>query len=254
MKNIIFYFTGTGNSLQVANDIAKKIGECDVVNLAKYDTNIPIEAERIGVVFPVYFWGLPNVVKAFLERVKIKNNPYIFSIVTCGGLAGSSLKQVKQILQKQSKQLCAGYYIKMPDNYIINYNVPNPLKLEKIFNEAQFKVNKISEVILNKQEHQLENSKIILDSILGKLINNLVITGYATKDKEFHLTNDCIGCGKCEKVCSVSNIKIVNGKPHWMHHCEFCLGCIHSCPVNAINYKNSTQKRARFVNPNVTLN
>jgi len=31
-KNIIFVFTGTGNSLKVAKDIAAALGDCDIIS------------------------------------------------------------------------------------------------------------------------------------------------------------------------------------------------------------------------------
>lgn len=69
IKNIIFYFSGTGNSLQLAKDIAKEIGDCEVLNLAQYDTSSRVTAERVGIVFPVYFWGIPLAVADFIGKL-----------------------------------------------------------------------------------------------------------------------------------------------------------------------------------------
>jgi flavodoxin len=35
-KNIIFYFTGTGNSLKVSKDIAKVLDDCRIVSMPAY--------------------------------------------------------------------------------------------------------------------------------------------------------------------------------------------------------------------------
>ena len=58
MKNRIYFFTGTGNSLKVAKEIAAGLGDCDVAAIQKnMDVTIPAGLERIGFVFPVYYWG-----------------------------------------------------------------------------------------------------------------------------------------------------------------------------------------------------
>lgn len=253
MKNIIFYFSGTGNSLQVAKDIAEKIGECDVLNLAKYDTNEKINAERVGIVFPVYFWGVPNIIKVLLKKIELQNNPYIFAVATCGGTVGASLIQINDLLRLKNQKLHAGFAITMPENYIVYYNASSKKKQQELFDKEKIKVEVISKVVISKKEQSLEKSKYLIDMLFGKILNKSVVNNFATKDTGFKLNDKCIGCGKCEKVCSVSNIIMADGKPTWNHHCEFCLGCLQSCPAEAINYADKTQKKIRYINPNVSL-
>jgi formate hydrogenlyase subunit 6/NADH:ubiquinone oxidoreductase subunit I len=45
----------------------------------------------------------------------------------------------------------------------------------------------------------------------------------------------------------------VDKKPVWQHHCELCCGCIHLCPVQAIQAGAKTEKRLRYRNPSVTI-
>lgn len=253
MKNIIFYFSGTGNSLQVAMDIAEQIGECEVLNLAKYDTSKQITTERIGIVFPVYFWGVPNIIKAFLKKIKIENNPYIFAVATCGGVDGASLIQVGNLLAGHNLKLHSGFRIIMPDNYILNFNADSNEKQQELFDKEKTKVTEISQVVINKKEQPIEKSKYIVDRLGGKMLNEAVVKKFPARDRHFNLSDKCISCGKCEKVCSVSNITMVNGKPTWNHKCELCLACLQSCPVEAINYDHKTQNRKRYINPNISL-
>lgn len=65
---MIFYFTGTGNSLFVVknrqwwnNRYRKSIG------WTKFIYNIKNE-EKFGIVFPVYFTGLSNIVSDFIKN------------------------------------------------------------------------------------------------------------------------------------------------------------------------------------------
>ncbi len=105
MKSIIYYFTGTGNSLAVAKKIAAALGECELVPIASLkDTpgTITPAAERVGIICPVYFSGLPVMVDTFAQRLDLSGSQYIFSVVTLGGSGGSStLHQLDDILRKR---------------------------------------------------------------------------------------------------------------------------------------------------------
>jgi Ferredoxin len=251
MENVIFYFSGTGNSLQVAKDIAEKLEECEVVNLAKFRTATEINAKRIGIVFPVYFWGVPNIIKKFLSEIKLAGTPYIFTVATCGNAAGASLLQVNDLLKIKNQKLSSGFIIKMPENYIIYYDADNSEKQQQRFYDEKNKIPYISQIVIGKKEVPFEKSKYVIDTLFGKALNNAIVHKFPSKDGNFTVHDQCTGCGKCEKVCSVNNITMENNKPSWNHHCEFCLGCLQNCPVNAIDYGNKTQKRKRYVNPNV---
>jgi epoxyqueuosine reductase QueG len=44
---------------------------------------------------------------------------------------------------------------------------------------------------------------------------------------------------------------MANNKPQYKHHCEQCVACIQFCPQKAINYKDATQNRRRYTNPEI---
>ncbi len=54
------------------------------------------------------------------------------------------------------------------------------------------------------------------------------------RPKGYYITETCIGCGKCVKVCPQKAIE--NGKPSIIHqeHCLHCGNCFENCPVKAI--------------------
>jgi ferredoxin len=251
MKNVIFYFSGTGNSLQVARDIAMELGDCEVLNIAKCDTGERVAAERVGFVFPVYFWGIPNILKAFLKKIEFKSNPYLFAVATFGGTFGASLNQVNDLLREKNRKLHSGFAVRMPENYIMSYNVEDEEMQQTLFKNEKEKVAAIGKVVAGKKEQPLQRRTFSISGLIGKPINEISLKNFATKDKNFNLSNSCTGCGLCAKKCPVHNIELVGGKPEWNHHCELCLACLQNCPAQAINYRNSTQKRKRYVNPNV---
>jgi flavodoxin len=59
VKTILYYFSGTGNSLAAAKKIAAALGDCELVSiasLAKTSGDIVPQAERVGIISPVYFF------------------------------------------------------------------------------------------------------------------------------------------------------------------------------------------------------
>ena len=97
MKTTIYYFSSTGNSLIVARELAEKLGETVVSSIPKaINQDIDLSADGIGIVFPVYIWGMPAIVSKFLKKFKNINNKYIFAVATFGGFPAGTLLQVKK--------------------------------------------------------------------------------------------------------------------------------------------------------------
>jgi flavodoxin len=74
MENIIFYFSGTGNSLIVAKTIVKELGNSEIVSMAKsekYSFTKPYDT--IGFIYPTYYWRLPKKVAAFIKNIEFNS-------------------------------------------------------------------------------------------------------------------------------------------------------------------------------------
>lgn len=70
-KRIIFYFTGTGNSLYIARQLAGENTELlsipQMMKQGKYD----FEADEIGLVYPIYGHMPPYMVRQFIQKAKL---------------------------------------------------------------------------------------------------------------------------------------------------------------------------------------
>lgn len=248
---MIFYFSATGNSKQIANDLTHLLEGEELCSITEYDTKVPITASTIGFVFPTYFWGIPTCIEKFIHSLNIVGNPYIYAIATCGGSHGVSLHQIDQLLKHKGLMLSSGFYIIMPENYIISYNVTGEDQQKKQFANAQSQLNHITKYIKERKSNKLKRGRYIIDGLIGTQVNIHYRKLFPTMDKGFIVNDRCIGCGLCSQVCQFDNIQLINKRPTWGHHCEFCLACIHHCKAHAIDWKNKTQKRTRYLNPNI---
>lgn len=249
-KNIIFYFTGTGNSLQVAKIIASKLENCKVQLATTYQKNtLESGYERIGFVYPVYS-GLPPIfMKRFIEKIDLSQNKdaYIFQVPTYGGSAGNAHYWMNETMKNKGMNLSASFGVISKPNYIVSYYITKDSVSKAT--KARSKAEVIAEKILKKKMTNPVKRKVRIFEILNKI----VAFDFANMDKDYIVSDACVGCGICSKVCPVENIRLVNGKPIFDHRCEQCMACIHNCPKQAINYKKVTVKRNRYRNPEISL-
>lgn len=250
MKTVIYYFTGTGNSLHIARLLGKQLRDCQIRSMAEQPPARQVGGpeENIGFVFPVYYWGMPRIVKQFIEKLDLSEGTYCFAIVNYGGLKLDTLGLLNDVLRLKGAQLAYGYGIKMPGNYVINYGASSPEKISRITETANLELAKIAKAITKKEALPIKRS----GTGISKWANGSIYKNIEKFDEKFTVTENCTGCGICNKVCPVNNIKLEAKKPTWQHHCERCMACIQWCPTEAIQYGQKTVKRKRYHNNDVT--
>jgi ferredoxin len=246
-RNLILYFSGTGNSLATTKRIAAKLGDTDIRAMATYP-NPEGEYERIGFVFPCYASGLPRFVKNYIEKLDTDKltSKYYFAVETYGGWPGNSNSQINKILKKKGDRLSFAINIKMFANYIALYSMKGDA--EAMAKEADEEISSIAVSIKNKMQ-----SKNISGSFIMGAYYSIALSMLMKKIKDFNVSNDCIGCGKCAKLCPTGNISADTGKPVLSADCEKCMACIQWCPMQAINYKTKTVGKKRYNHPAVKI-
>jgi len=253
---MIYYFSGTGNSKYISDKIANALN-IKSISLNEYiKNNLNIlnneNDDYLGFVFPTYDYDIPYVIKEYLNNAKIeniKNDIFVFGVFTCGEKTGSSYISLKDVLNKRGLKINLAYSVKMVDNSIPWFKPESEEIKIKLLNEADKKLKIIIDNIKNKKE--IINCDKKANFIMKFIIDKFLIPSQKST-KHFYVNDNCIGCGLCEKICPMNCIKIIDKRPKWNNNiCSCCLGCVHRCPVMAIQYNKKTEKRSRYYNPNV---
>lgn len=253
MKTIIYYYTGTGNSLWTARLIAAELGDTTLHSMSLMKEDAGIEAEAIGLVFPVHMWGVPSLVLNFLKKMQKDPGRYYFAIAVNGGQVSRTLIQLENHMAAMGLKLSLGIDIVLPSNYI-PWGGPGPAeKLARLYRAAGEKIKRAVPAIAGKQSAPMEKGPLwqrIVFTALYKITFNMI----PKMDGDFWVDEKCNGCTICAKVCPVGNIVMSSDKPAWLHRCEQCLACIQWCPKEAIQYGKKTPNYERYHHPEVTLN
>jgi ferredoxin len=253
MKTVIYFYTGTGNSLWTARKLSELLGKAELVPIALHRTGrMSTDVENVGFVFPVHIWGVPSPVIDFLKRDDLDPKKYYFAIAVHAGQVAATLVQLKKILQQKSILLSSGFSICLPSNYIAWSGAESDKKQQKKFSQALDKIKWIAQTIRDQETREPEKGPL-WQNILFSVIYRGSYHRVPLMDKPFFADEKCTGCQICEKVCPAHNIEMNNGKPVWQHQCEQCFACIQWCPEEAIQYGKGTSGRRRYHHPEISL-
>jgi len=134
--------------------------------------------------------------------------------------------------------------IVMPDNFILMLKAPDERESRSIVDAAHPVMEQCTELICAGKEFPAKKIGI-LDKVKSGPINK-GFCGFYIKTEPFRVEETCISCGKCESLCPLGNIHLVDGRPEWGKRCALCLGCINGCPEEAIQYGKQTKKKKRY--------
>jgi len=247
MKNVIYYFSGTGNSLRAAQVIAEALGDCEILHINRLSA-LPAGCERVGFTFPHYALGVPDLVRRRLEAMDISasRDAYFFAVETYGGFRGNCLAQVRDILQSKDTMLCYGASVLMPANNVVNYDMKD--NVAEVAAAAEETLRRVAGDIAVGTCNKIPRTRHIYN-----MIYRCFMATYPKKGLGFHADERCTGCGQCARLCPSGNISMKDSRPVFSADCEQCMACIQWCPQGAIQYKDETQTRKRYQHPQITL-
>ncbi|MCQ2407375.1 MAG: EFR1 family ferrodoxin [Oscillospiraceae bacterium] len=244
---MIFYFTGTGNSLAAAKQLALE-GE-SLIDMAKARcsgqfTYTRQKNERVGFVFPVYCETLPTIVYDFVQSLKLRGKGYTFAVVTCGGSRSSCAGLLAEELKKRGIPLHYAETVPMPNNAITVMRTCTPEHEKSQLEKGARMLKEIRKALAEKRIRPVRGG--MTARFLLPLYRKCAVT------RLFFAEDSCTGCGLCAMNCPEQAIRMNDGRPVWVKsHCSHCSGCINKCPAKAIQFGKKTAGRRRYVHPDL---
>ena len=244
---MIFYFTGTGNSLYIAKQL-----EDHPVSIPQIicRPDLDFSADRIGIVAPVYGHEVPPMVKDFLKKASFHTD-YFYMVLTYGKRHGGAAGLAEQLCEDCGINVSHINVIRMVDNWLPGFDMEEQMQLDKNVEgqliQILYDVRTCKKMISEVTEQDRAAHRQFLDRM-----------SQMPEDAWQHLlqiTDLCTGCGICRQVCPSGSIRVSSGKAVYMPgNCQTCLACVHACPQKAIRLTVPEKNPgARYRNEHISL-
>ncbi len=247
---MILYFSATGNCKYVAARLAQSAWQ-DILSIPDCikKGHYIFEDEVIGIVSPTYFWGLPSIVKEFLEKAPFRTK-YLYFVATYGTTPGAIGYMASKALR--GCEINAYYSVRMPDTWTPVFDLSTPEKTAKFTGTTEAKIDRILCAVNERRTNRHMRPRI--PALITELVAQPLYNGKMRRTSNLHVEDSCIGCGLCAGKCPVHAIEMQDKKPVWVKEkCAMCLGCLHRCPKFAIQYGKNTKRHGQYTNPNVKI-
>lgn len=252
MHTLLFYFTGTGNSLHISRSIAARLGDVSILPLVSLLSPAAAHVfteKTVGFVFPTHFYTLPDLVKKAIELCEFEKDTYFFAAATSGGDAGNALADLDAVLRAKNSRLHYGIEIPLGDNSLA---LQTPaLEIQNRLANSDDLLNQLTRAVIAR-----DTDSVFRRSTGATLKQNGVRFAmrhyYRFEDRKIDRAA-CSHCGLCQRICPVNNIQIEKGEVRFGEHCALCFACINYCPRQAIRFgRLHPRKETQYRFPGVT--
>lgn len=234
---LIHYFSGTGNTYHMVNILGESLRQqgydVQYSNMEKPRERMWEECSLHVFCYPIYAFGTPAIVLRYIRSLKKISGRKAAIVCSYGGFEGQSLTHMSMLLRRKGLDVFLTDAALYPDNWT---QVVNPKEeeeqramMEKADHEMGLLGQKIASLETGIKKRGLLN--LAWSWVVFSLFTAL---GRRIMGKVFIADSTCISCGKCERTCPVSTIKIKNGRPFWGWKCENCERCMNICPKRSI--------------------
>jgi ferredoxin/flavodoxin len=247
-KVILFYFSGTGNAKRIAlwfSEFAiKNRIDCEVVDIAKCDKNIPpIDDALVFIISPIHGFNYPKITLDFIRNFPKGNNRVVLMNTRAGmkignfvtpGLTGIAFFVSSCILRNKGYKIVGQIPFDMPSNWLSIHPALNEKTVKYLHRTNYTRVEKHAVNIFSGKPDFLAYRDVIQDILISPIAIAYYFIGRFILAKSFYATIDCDSCGLCIKQCPVQAINMFHKHPFWTFKCESCMRCMNNCPKRAI--------------------
>ena len=236
----IYVFSGTGNTLIVANKIS------EILNLNSYNATVSkmesIDPKQIdlnsaiGIGFTTAFWNTFPFVRTWIDNLPNGNGTEVFLFTTMGDSSCGMIAHIAKILEKKNYKIIGAKGFIMPNNFLL---VLKDNKNKERINKTLAKVEEYAKGIIKsngyiRKPNVFSSIAFYFSSFVTTKLWN---TKIAKRIMKFKLNKaKCIGCGMCAALCPMENIEMTE-TPQFKDKCVFCLRCVSYCPQQALSNK-----------------
>jgi ferredoxin len=241
-QSIIYYFSGSGNSLFIAEQTQKELEKkgytSTLINIEENNIdNNHTQADLLGFIFPIYGFGLPEIAVRFLNNLPKSKKQKTFLFTIPAGHEGIGIIQGTSLLKIKGYEVINARSVYMPDTWIAVMNAPPDDKLQKKCLENTKKIeNYVDEILSEKKSFKIANPIALLG--LGLIYFIFTLLGRHQSGKAFCSSEKCTQCKVCYNSCPSGIIKWKNDRPYWTWNCQQCFRCINTCPSAAVEISN----------------
>ena len=235
MKKRIYYFSGTGNSMRAAIRIAEKLGDAEIVSMREPPADCSAaDCDVIGFVYPVYHWTMPEPAANFVRALEINPEAYIFAVAMPSFVLGFACEKLEGILNAKGASLSYGSMVRGVANYALVYPpMPSP---KLVVPHTEQRLGTVADEISRRVKRAYPKA-----GLLPKMRYESVMPQYRSlqqyADACFTVSEDCISCGLCSRVCPCGNIRLTDAGPEFLRKCAQCMACVVYCPKRAIGFQ-----------------
>lgn len=260
MNTQIYYFSGTGNSLHIARELQKRLGNTDLIPMvgAMNSNKLATKADAVGFIFPIHCLGIPIFVKNILHAINLQSASYLFAVAS-RECSAKVFSEINRSISRQGKKLDACFSVQMPETYLPVFEVDNEYEIAEKETRMLKQLDSIQSIISNRERYEKPDPKtfaMFLYYILRPVVMFIFSkTGYFRLGNRFYADAKCSGCGICSRICPADRIEMRGDRPTWNRkiQCMYCFACLHYCPQQAVQIKKSkTPVRGRYHHPEVS--
>ena len=213
---MVLYFSATGNTRFIAEELAKRLGDTCLDLLTRFKTgdHTPLHSETPFIICaPVYVCEMPRFMSKYLQEQEFTGSRDVYFIFTSGGYCGISGVLAKSMFRKKDMNYLGHAEFKMPRNYVASdaYDMLTPEETEARIRAAYQQIGPVADTI--RTGGKLTSRHVFLFETIITVPFNPVWCKLKLTAKDFYATDKCIGCGKCARVCPLNNITLQDQTP-----------------------------------------